>query len=69
MYYILDERYALRGWQKLPFALVDRRRGRTTFLRKADMELLLDMDGRTDQEGASEERKQALKMPASRGRS
>ena len=61
MYYILDERYALRGWQKLPFALVDRRIGRTTFLPKADMALLLDMDGRTDQAGASEERKQALK--------
>lgn len=48
MYYILDERYALRGRQKLPFALLDRRRGRAAFLKKADMELLLDMDGRTD---------------------
>ena len=67
MYYILDERYALRGWQKLPFAMVDRRIGRTTFLPKADMALLLDMDGRTDQAGASEERKQALKKLEEQG--
>ncbi len=61
MYYILDERYALRGWQKLPFALLDRRRGRASFLKKADMALLLDMDGCTDLAAASEQQKKALK--------
>lgn len=61
MYYILDERFALRGWKKLPFALLDRCRGRTTFLKRAEMELLLDVDGCTDLVGASEQQKKVLK--------
>ncbi len=61
MYYILNERYALRGWKKLPFALLDRRSGQAAFFKKEDMELLLDMDGQTDMAGASEQRKKALK--------
>ena len=61
MYYILDDRFALRGWQKLPFALLDRRSGRAAFLKKADMALLLDMDGCTDLAGASEQQKKVLK--------
>ena len=61
MYYILDENFALRGWQKLPFALVDRSRGRAAFLQKTDMELLLDCDGCTDVSGASGERMAMLK--------
>lgn len=67
MYYILDENFALRGWQKLPFALVDRSRGRAAFLQKTDMELLLDCDGCTDVSGAFGERMAMLKRMEQNG--
>lgn len=48
MYYLLNEPYLLRGWQKLPYALVDQRCGRTQFFGKAEMDALLLCDGCTD---------------------
>ena len=46
--FILDERYALRGWDKLPFALVDSANGRAEFFREEQFMLLMDCDGLHD---------------------
>lgn len=48
MKYLLNEPYLLRGWQKLPYALVDARSGNTEFFRKDVMDALLLCDGRQD---------------------
>ena len=69
MYYLLNERYCLRGWRKLPFALVDRDTGRARFLRRPDMELLLDCDGSRDLDGPEtpSARREAVKTALERG--
>ncbi len=69
MHYLLNERYCLRGWRKLPFALVDRDTGRASFVRRPEMELLLDCDGGRDLDGpeASQERRDAVRALAERG--
>ena len=69
MYYLLNERYCLRGWRKLPFALVDRDTGRARFLRRPDMELLLDCDGSRDLDGPEtpSARRGAVKTALERG--
>ncbi len=69
MHYLLNERYCLRGWRKLPFALVDRDTGRARFLRRPDMEFLLDCDGSRDLDGpeASEARRSAVRAAVERG--
>jgi radical SAM protein with 4Fe4S-binding SPASM domain len=48
MFYRLKDDFILRGWHKLPYALVDRRSGRTMFMRKPEMDALLACDGFTD---------------------
>ena len=45
MRYILDERYRLRGWQKLPAALYDTQRKQPVFLPKARFLQLMYCDG------------------------
>ncbi len=48
MFYRLKDDFMLRGWQMLPYALVDRRTGRAMFMRKPEMDALLACDGFTD---------------------
>ena len=46
--YVLKDRYRLRGWDKLPYAVVDTRTGRVSFPPKVVMEALLACDGTYD---------------------
>ncbi|MBR2759714.1 MAG: radical SAM protein [Solobacterium sp.] len=46
--YLLDSRFALRGWKLLPFAVQHRDRPLTEFFRKDKYRLLLDCDGETE---------------------
>ncbi len=48
MFYRLKDDFMLRGWQKLPYALVDRRNGSAAFMHKPEMDSLLMCDGWTD---------------------
>ena len=48
MFYRLKERYALRGWEKLPWAVADRLNGRAYFVTKEDMEALMLCTGTID---------------------
>lgn len=48
MLYKLKEHYLLRGWDKLPFALVDKRSGNASFMRANVMQALMLCDGETD---------------------
>lgn len=48
MYYILSEKYRLRGWDKLPYALVNTEKGEVSFFRKDKMQTLLRCDGSWD---------------------
>ena len=48
MRYILDKRFQLRGWDKLPYAVVDRRGARARFVDAQTMEALRLCDGRID---------------------
>ncbi|MBD5549096.1 MAG: radical SAM protein [Lachnospiraceae bacterium] len=63
MYFLLNEPYLLRGWQKLPYALVDERSGRTQFCRKTEMDVFLLCNGHVDvsAEGLSETERNILK--------
>ena len=45
MKFVLDERYRLRGWEKLPFALFDSVTRRTEFYDKNQFMLLMRCDG------------------------
>lgn len=47
-YYRLSDQYLLRGWEKLPYALVDSRTGDVDFISKPMMETLLKCDGNWD---------------------
>lgn len=47
-FYRLAEHYLLRGWDKLPYALVDSRTGGVGFLSRAMMDVLLKCDGTWD---------------------
>lgn len=47
-YYRLVDRLCLRGWEKLPYAIVDARAGDVDFLPKSVMETLLMCDGSRD---------------------
>jgi radical SAM protein with 4Fe4S-binding SPASM domain len=40
MYYILKDRYLLRGWEKLPYAIVDRQRGTPIFIRREEFDVV-----------------------------
>ena len=48
MRYIIEKRYRLCGWDKLPYAVVDRKYAYAHFVSKEDMEALLLCDGKTD---------------------
>ncbi len=48
MRYILNDRFLLRGWEKLPHALADRKTGRVRFLSPWEMEALQLCDGRIE---------------------
>lgn len=48
MRYLLDERYLLRGWEKLPYALVDRRTGRARFISAQEMDALKLCNGKIE---------------------
>lgn len=48
MYYRLDPRYCLRGWQKLPWALVDREKHTARFVTRQTMEALQLCNGCID---------------------
>ena len=63
MYLKLNEKYALRGWQKLPCALEDRMTGKVLFFSRKNYDILLKADGKTkiEEELLSEEQKGFLK--------
>ena len=48
MYYRLKDKYLLRGWQKLPYAIVDSTTGEALFLMPAQMEAIELCDGSFD---------------------
>ena len=48
MFYRLNRKYMLRGWEKLPYVLVDRLKGYTTFLLPMEMNVLKLCNGRVD---------------------
>ncbi len=48
MYYRLKEQYCLRGWQKLPWALVNRKEHTTVMISRNAMEALMLCNGRID---------------------
>ena len=48
MFYRINERFSLRGWEKLPYALVERNSKRTLFLRKDEFDLLSLCNGAVD---------------------
>ena len=45
MFYILNERYRLRGWQKVPYAIFDTRSKRPIFLKKDKFSLIAKCNG------------------------
>lgn len=45
-FYRLKDQFLLRGWEKLPFALVDRERGRTVFIPSQEMAALQLCNGK-----------------------
>ncbi len=48
MFYIIKEKFLLRGWEKLPYAIVDRHTKQTRFIRKDEFDLLNLCDGTVD---------------------
>nr|WP_297771259.1 radical SAM protein [uncultured Butyrivibrio sp.] len=48
MYYRLKDNYILRGWEKLPYAVVDREAGRAWFVDKEAFDALQLCDGQVD---------------------
>ena len=48
MYYKLKENYMLRGWEKLPYALVDTNTGQALFINSSEMDALKLCDGSVD---------------------
>lgn len=48
MRYILNERFALRGWELLPYAVVDRQTGRACFISAQEMEALKLCNGKIE---------------------
>ena len=48
MYYRLKDNYILRGWEKLPYAVVDTRTGRADFITGQQMQALELCDGEID---------------------
>ncbi len=48
MFYIIKEQFLLRGWEKLPYAIVDRNTKQIKFIRKKEFDLLSLCDGTVD---------------------
>lgn len=48
MRYVLDERFVLRGWNKLPYALLDQQKNRAIFVNRDDFIFLLKLNGKQD---------------------
>lgn len=48
MYYRLKENYLLRGWEKLPYALVDKKNGSAVFMGRKEMDALKLCTGKID---------------------
>lgn len=48
MKYVLNERLALRGWEKLPYAIVDREEGHAVFISAEEMEALKLCNGKIE---------------------
>ena len=48
MYYRLNDKYSLRGWEKLPYAIVDRAAARVSFVDKESFDALQLCDGQVD---------------------
>lgn len=48
MRYVLDERFVLRGWNKLPYALLDQHINRAIFVNRDEFKLLLQLNGKQD---------------------
>ena len=48
MYYKLNEKLLLRGWQKLPYAVVEKGAGRPLFLHATEMQALQLCNGLID---------------------
>ena len=48
MYYRLKDKYKLRGWDLLPYAVVDSEAHRAHFVEKADFDALSLCDGTVD---------------------
>ena len=48
IYYRLKDKYKLRGWELLPYALVDSEMRRTHFVQKAEFDALTLCDGTVD---------------------
>lgn len=50
MYYLLNEKYRLRGWDKLPYAITEPAKGATYFVRQKEMDALRICNGKIDSE-------------------
>ena len=63
MLYRLNLNYALRGWKKMAWTVVDRRRNQVKKLSSEEFQLLLLCDGETDLDNVdfTDEMKRALK--------
>ena len=48
MYYRLEKKYSLRGWEKLPYAIVDHEAGSAGFVNKETFDALQLCDGQVD---------------------
>ncbi len=60
MKYILSGRYLLRGWQKLPYGLMDKDTKEVRFLNKTEYMFLLECDGRTEIPAPDEKMKKEI---------
>ena len=48
MYYLLEPRYLLRGWDRLPYAIIDRKYAKAFFITKTAMDALSMCNGQVD---------------------
>ncbi len=65
MYYALNPKYSLRGWEKLPFALCKKGVAEPYFMYEDEFEIYTMLDGETDFDSANiteEQKKQAKEL-------
>jgi len=48
MYYRLKQEFRLRGWEKLPYALINAQSGKTAFISEKEMNALMLCNGKID---------------------